>query len=277
METAEDEIAALRADKDVKIDNEEEEAIKATAVKSTNGNQPLYTAESSARPNQIKSVPQNTPTQGSPNGSEPQSLIEVQTQSSMVNETQSTRYGVWEPNDITPPDEFYEPEADDEDAVSNSQSKSCRLNPPAICDPIPKDTPRRASGNATLLNNIRSSLPTQSDFQELNQHYKSSNNNTRAMVQHAAEATNTVMGMIGCRFGFQMPNDTHKRSAVDDEEPSPEAVAIKKAKQAKQDELDLLKLDLELAQMVEMIAKLTSANVPHEEAKKIAHEFLAGL
>ncbi|KAH9820325.1 hypothetical protein DFH28DRAFT_1121401 [Melampsora americana] len=107
------------------------------------------------------------------------------------------------------------------------------------------------------------------------------------------------MGMIGSRFGFQMPNDTHKRSAVDDEEPSPEAVAIKKAKQAKQDELDLLKLDLELAreqkaleenesgsgmsrlqigrEMVEMIAKLTSANVPHEEAKKIAHGFLAGL
>ncbi|KAH9820324.1 hypothetical protein DFH28DRAFT_1197470 [Melampsora americana] len=194
METAEDEIAALQADKDVEIDNEEEEAIKATAVKSTNdmlhrlcayyealvpimgkrvGNQPLYTAESSARPNQIKSVTQNTPTQGSPNGSEPQSSIEVQTQSSMVNKTQSSRYAVWEPNDITPPDEFYEPEADKDDAVLNSQSKSCRLNPPAICDPIPKDTPRRASGNATLLNNIRSSLPTQSDFQELNQHYKS--------------------------------------------------------------------------------------------------------
>ncbi|KAH9816462.1 hypothetical protein DFH28DRAFT_1081780 [Melampsora americana] len=272
METAEDEIAALRADKDVKIANEEEEVIKATAVKSTNGNQPLYMAKSSARPNQIKSVTQNTPTQGSPNGSEPQSLIEVQTQSLMVNETQSSRYAVWEPNDITLPDEVYEPEADEDNAVSNSQSKSCRLNPPAICDPIPKDTPRRASGNATLLNNIQSSLPTQSDFQELNQHYKSSNDNTQIMVQHAAEATNT---------------------------PSPEAVAIKKAKQAKQDELDLLKLDLELArerkaleenesgsgmsrlqigrEMVEMIAKLTSANVPHEEAKKIAHEFLAGL
>lgn len=37
METAEDEIAALRANNDIQIDIEEEEAIKASAVKTTKG------------------------------------------------------------------------------------------------------------------------------------------------------------------------------------------------------------------------------------------------
>ncbi|EGF97316.1 uncharacterized protein MELLADRAFT_85868 [Melampsora larici-populina 98AG31] len=320
METAEDKIAALRANNDVQIDIEEEEAIKASAAKTTKGNQPLYTAKSSARASQINIATQNTATQESP----------------IVNKTQSSRYTVWEPSEFLQPDDLYDPDANEDDdlplpgdlvdpikplphiqSVSNSQRKSCRLNPPAICDPIPKDTPRRASVadlthllfviqslkihqdalqycDGDDLNNIQSSLPTQSDFKELNQHHKSSNDNTRIMVQQAADATNTVMGMISSRFGFQMPKDTQKQSVDEDEDP--EAVATKKTKQAKQDELNLLKLDRELAQeqkaleldksgsgmsklqlgreMVEMIAKLTSATVPHEEAKKMAQEFL---
>ncbi|KAH9815090.1 hypothetical protein DFH28DRAFT_1057624 [Melampsora americana] len=321
MERAEEEIAQLRADTDLEIDTKQEEAIKASAAKNTKdmlnricpfyehlilimgeraGNNPLSTAETF--------------------GGSQQSRLDV-LYSPAVGETQSTSYSGWDPsqpldlgdssldpkgdedlpssieslNSMQPPSSQTAPNTQIRALVSTTPQSglsSLRLRPPAISNQPSTNTSRRSSGNAGLLKTVRSSLPTQSDFEELNKAQKASNDTNRLLCQHVAEATTSMVGMIGSRLG--LTNKDEKR-AFEDEDTSVEALATKKAKKDKQDQLDLLKLDRELAQerqalehhqngagmtklallreMVDIIARLTQAGVPHAEARKMAEDF----
>ncbi|KAH9808575.1 hypothetical protein DFH28DRAFT_1068974 [Melampsora americana] len=184
----------------------------------------------------------------------------------------------------------------------SQRSPSCQFQTPgrnkvsSNLGPTPKTVSRRSSGSAAVLKSMKSSLPSPSDFQAMTQNAKETNDTNCLMLQETAGAHNTVIGLLGAKFGLQTASNKHSL-----EEEDPDELANKKAKRAKQDELDLIRLECKLAaerrafeqekngsgskmlpldlmrEKVDMVAKLTLAHVPVEQAQKMVEEILKGL
>ncbi|KAH9819657.1 hypothetical protein DFH28DRAFT_1105380 [Melampsora americana] len=81
--------------------------------------------------------------------------------------------------------------------LGDSLLSSLRLRPSAISNQTSINTSRQSSSDVGLLKTFQSSLPTQSNFGELNKAQKASNNTNQLLCQHVAEATTSMVGMIG--------------------------------------------------------------------------------
>ncbi|KAH9808070.1 hypothetical protein DFH28DRAFT_1070756 [Melampsora americana] len=207
-------------------------------------------------------------------------------------------------NSHSQPPHHDQPDANEtiEGNVQPQRSPSCQFQTPgrnkvsSNLGPTPKTVSRQSSGSAAVLKSMKSSLPSPSDFQAMTQNAKETNDTNRLMLQETAGAHNTVIGLLGAKFGLQTATNKHSL-----EEEDPDELANRKAKRAKQDELDLIRLERELAaerrafeqekngsgskmspldlmrEKVDMVAKLTLAHVPVEQAQKMVEEILKGL
>ncbi|KAH9807177.1 hypothetical protein DFH28DRAFT_1220375 [Melampsora americana] len=155
---------------------------------------------------------------------------------------------------------------------------------------------RRSSSSSSFLKSIQSSLPTQSDLKEITDINKISNQNQRLMIEKVAEASEGMVSILGARYGI---DKAIEKRPPDDEDQTPEAIARRKAKKIKQDELELIRLERELAQerkalevhsrgsgmsklelareRIDMITKLAAANIPYAEAERMADAVIDGL
>ncbi|KAH9820734.1 hypothetical protein DFH28DRAFT_1218163 [Melampsora americana] len=171
-------------------------------------------------------------------------------------------------------------------------------NPPAsqTSNQSTNNISRRTSSSSSFLKSIQTSLPSQSDIKEMNENNKSANENQRLMIEKVAGASEGMVNLLGARFGVDKSND---KRLLEDDDLTPEAVARRKAKKAKQDELELMKLDRELAQerkalevhnrgagmsklelareRIDIITKLAAVNIPYAEAERMADSVIEGL
>ncbi|EGG00288.1 uncharacterized protein MELLADRAFT_93716 [Melampsora larici-populina 98AG31] len=137
------------------------------------------------------------------------------------------------------------------------------------------DSPRRSDTN---------------DFQEMKNDIKASIRNGQSMMQEASANSSSLFRLLETKYG--------KRD-LEDEDLCPEAMSKKKAKKDKQEELELLKLDRELAQerkalaennqgsglskldlareKVDMITKFCAVGVSLDDAERKAEEILNSL
>ncbi|KAH9813506.1 hypothetical protein DFH28DRAFT_1083630 [Melampsora americana] len=150
-----------------------------------------------------------------------------------------------------------------------------RPNPPASQSSTHSTTniSRQNSSSSSFLKSIQSSLPSQTDIKEMLENNKASNENQRMMIEKVAGASEGMVNILGARFGFEKQNE---KRTVEEEDLTAEAVAMRKAKKAKQDELKIIK-NLELArERIDIIAKLAAVNIPYAEAEPMADAVIEG-
>ncbi|KAH9807681.1 hypothetical protein DFH28DRAFT_913501 [Melampsora americana] len=259
------------------------------------GTDPLYTAETG-----IDSQP--TSSNRSLNPPSP---------SSQPEERRSSPSKGWDPTQPLDIDhDFEEPQACEElqssssrpiERSSSSQSlfTSKTLPRPNIIQPVKSisDNPRRSSGGTLgVLKSFQSSLPTQADYEKMRNDNIAAQENNRVAIEQAATNSNAVMKILESRFGNQIQPDKH---VLDPEDLTPEAIEKKKAKKAMTEELEMLKLERELAQerrallestagsglsklqlareKAEMISKFCLANISLETAREMAQEIIDSL
>ncbi|EGF99081.1 uncharacterized protein MELLADRAFT_94913 [Melampsora larici-populina 98AG31] len=285
-------------------------------------NLPLASAET---PSPSSSIPPAASTSMAPTPSNtihPNPLTSIDLTSGQIDETQSTQISGWDSTqsvnphlesiedfDLPDPNDLTDDQPSSNDMIapniqsqplqraSSSQSQTpARNKVSSEASQTPKNSSRRSSGSAAVLKSMKSSLPSQTDFQEMNMNAKETNNTNRLMLQQTADTHNTVIGLLGAKFG--LPSSSSKHSL---EEEDANVLANKKAKRAKQDELDLIRLERELAaerrafeneksgsgskmspleltrEKVDMVAKLTLSHVPLEKAQQMVEEMLKDL
>ncbi|EGG12909.1 uncharacterized protein MELLADRAFT_87225 [Melampsora larici-populina 98AG31] len=189
---------------------------------------------------------------------------------------------VLEDNNLMINNEVVQPRPSNSSSVQCSSSSQSlgqsKSNPPGTFSPAnnpsKNEFSRRNLGGSGILKSIQSSLPTQADFKEMNENNKVANKNQKLMLEQVAGATL-------------------------EEDLTPEAIERRLAKKKKQEELEILKLDRELAQecraledhsqgaglsklelaceKISMIAKLLASTIPYNEAERMAQAALEDL
>ncbi|EGG06473.1 uncharacterized protein MELLADRAFT_86628 [Melampsora larici-populina 98AG31] len=184
---------------------------------------------------------------------------------------------------------------DSSPSVTRSKSNSRAAFSPAN-NLSKNDFSRRNLGGSGILKSFQSSLPTQADFKQMNENNKAANENQKLMMEQVAGATHGMASLIESRFGNSNLNN---KRPIEEEDLTPEAIERRQAKKKKQDELEILKLDRELAQerraledhtqgsglsklelareKISMIAKLLASTIPFNEAERMAQAALDDL
>lgn len=325
---AEQEIEALHATGQWTIEREEE--IRALTARTTNdilhSKCPYYNILLPV----MGDRPTNEPLYAAESGMITQSSTENNLSSALLSpadETQATQYSGWDPtqsldnHEDTLPDPLDITLPQPEDRTRTSSSNQIQHTAQSQTNPIPREgrsqlqsnprtnppasqssnqstnnISRRNSSSSSFLKSIQSSLPSQTDFKEMNENNKTSNENQRLMIEKVAGASQDMVSILGARYGFEKPNEKHP---LEEEDLTPEAIARRKAKKAKQDELDIIKLDRELAQerkaleehsrgsglsklelareKIDIITKLAAVNIPYAEAERMADAVIEGL
>ncbi|KAH9821210.1 hypothetical protein DFH28DRAFT_1120590 [Melampsora americana] len=260
------------------------------------GNEPLYTAESGV---------DSQTTSNNQSGNPPSPLTQAE-------EPQSTQFAGWDP---TQPLEVETNDSEDPQPSQDIRSSSSRpierssssqllftsktLPRPNMIQHVKSisDNPRRTSGGTLgVLKSFQSSLPTQADYEKLRFDNMAAAESNRVAFEQATSNSNAVMKILEHRFGN--PNQSEKH-LIDPEDLTPEAVEKKKAKKAMTEELEMLKLERELAQerralvettagsglsklqlareKAEMISKFCLANISLETAREMAQEIIDSL
>ncbi|EGG09593.1 uncharacterized protein MELLADRAFT_95877 [Melampsora larici-populina 98AG31] len=274
------------------------------------GTVPLYTSESG-----VDDQPNRSNTSINPPSPSPQ-----------PQETQATQNSGWEPT------QRLEPEFDDaedgqnadnshslsqnttrpnlaQSALSRSLERSSSSQSSLISKTLPRqnfiqpvkkpisENPRRTSaGTLGVLKSFQSSLPTQADYEQLKNENTAAAETNCLAFQQASSNSNAVMNLLEAQFGSQ--NSSEKRT-LDPEDLTPEAIEKRKAKKAKTEELEMLKLERELAQerralhesaegsglsklelareKADLISKFCLAHISLETAREMAQEIIDSL
>ncbi|KAH9809938.1 hypothetical protein DFH28DRAFT_933315 [Melampsora americana] len=233
MEKAEDSIDELQAENDLEFDPEEEEAIKASAAKNTKDMLdrlcPYYDSL--------------VPIMGQRAGNQPLSTAETFARSNKQSH-----------QDITPT-------FDEIQSSGWDETQDLGGGGPTLLDQQVEDDKALPHPNNLISKNLPPIRPVPSSQ---NRSYESSARSSPANLGSSSSRTNppalfnqspsnTPRRGSGT-VGFQIPNSNTKQT-VEEEDTSPEAVANRIAKKAKQDKLDLLKLDCDLAQERKTLAE----------------------